>query len=391
MDLIPEKQLSNKNNLSNEEINQIRQNIRKRFVIYTKSELWWQLFEQSYNEYKNIFPEQKDFAKIIFGLSSQEFEKLKNGELVEVFSEINESNMKLNESVIEQIRECLIMNGYIPEYVSTELQIPIEKAEEYINQLINSKVITMEECGIELVKRMYRANKSIDEIYYEVWLEQNVIDEVIQGEKKKDQIVTPISKKLKEKNIVSKSDLNVSPKKISKPRKKKTETKEFQNLEKRIHKILSSYYYNNTNVSTIERYIDILKSEYGVENFPEDKIDLLEKCIEFALCGFNDIEFFTQICIRFMQYERAIKCITNNIDNKDESNKKKLIEMKKQLEYSVKKEKIVNMILDGNTDTRELAESTGVSECDIISIKKSILARKKENTPVVIEEKGEEK
>lgn len=370
------KQLDIKRNMSDEDLAKLQKTIQIENVIYPRSYLWLQLFEHIYNQYEHGLS-REEFAEKIFCLNDIEFFELKNGEFVKVYNEINDSNMQVSKSVLEKVVEVLITYGNISEYVSIELQIPLERAKEYIDMLLNNKIITMEWCGKELARRMYKAGKSIDEIYYEVWIEKEKVDEVIQEEK-------GLFQEIEASSIIRNESLGES--KLSerelkrRERFKKNRISNLKKTENRVRKILQEYYYIPRNVEFIENYIKECEELFDTNEFPEEKLDLLCECISFAQSGFESIQFLVKAYIAHRKYQKAVDLINENIDNADVSDKEKdvLNEMKKQLKYSIQKEIVTNKILEGNTDVKALSEENDVLEVDVIHIRNSILKRKKE-------------
>lgn len=404
-----------KNNMSEEELNQFRKRVQIESFVYTRSYLWIKLFEAIYNRYEHDFSEE-EFAEKIFYLNKIEFFKLRNGELIKVYNEINIDNMHFSAKVLETIRECLITFGNIPECVSIELQIPIERAEEYINELLSSKTITMEECGRELARRMYKAGKTVDEIYYEVWLKEEEINEVIQEENQKRQQEEQKRKVLQiggdnlKKEIEIKSEAKTRTIVPQQEQKKETIEEELSEkqlkriqcfnqrriaklpkIEEKVKTILEEYDYLPKNMKFIEGYINECRELFDDSDFPEEKIDLLCDCMIFAQSGFESILFLTKVCISHRKYKKAVNFINDNIDNEGMSSedRKKLNEIKKQLNYSIQKEVVTDMILAGNINIKELSKVTGVLEVDVLHIRNSILRRKKAEKAFEKRRKGE--
>lgn len=392
MDLISEKQLNKKRNMSDEEIKQLRRDIQRQYVIYPRSYVWNKLFERIYRQYKESLS-KRELAERILGLSEEEFNKLKSGEFVKVFNKINMDNMKFTKEVMDIVKECLITHGNIPEFVAIELQIPIDRAEEYIESTFTLTGMTMKDFGKELVRRMYRENKTIAEIYDAVWLEMADIESVIKAEegqntssKKPSEVVNV--ELLQSNNTSSKTK---ESKKAATKVSKRRDTKTFKKLEEMTVRVLDNYYYNPRNVAIVERYMNEMKNEYGITDFPEEKVDFFGECIEFAQSGFKNIEFFVRVCISFRKYQEAIEFISNNIHNERISGeeKRKLNELKKHLEYSKKKEYLAEKIVSGYTDVKELANLTGLLEVDVIHMKNSILNMKNGKRAISFDDEGE--
>lgn len=156
----------------------------------------------------------------------------------------------------------------------------------------------------------------------------------------------------------------------------------FEKLEKNSKRILKGFVYSEKNIDSIRRYLDICEKLFENGKLEKPNLDLIEECIEFVQGGQEEIEFFAKLCISFREYQKANGFISRNIDNEGikQAEKLKLRELQKNLNHAIKRETAVHMIYEQNMeDFREIAKITGLSEVEVLKIRKLKILNKKPN------------
>lgn len=180
----------------------------------------------------------------------------------------------------------------------------------------------------------------------------------------------------KKQEVLKKEKKLPKKKKTLKPPKPKKGTSE-SDAKKAAKSILKNYVYTPKNVARVTEYIHSCKAEYECGAFEVTDLPLLYDCIEFAQGGLLEISIYTQIAISFRKYNEARRCIFANMDNEGISadDKSKFREMIKGLDRAISREKAVNLLSSKpDADVRQIMYDTGLSEIEIIEIRKKLLS-----------------
>lgn len=272
-------------------------------------------------------------------------EKLLEKEYVigEIHKKSWKSNRPLSNKEIKSIRNCLI-NNYSEEQIAGELYRSLEEYQKILKELVNKKVISLKECRFECVKKLYFVDKKSEaEIKAQTGFTGNEIMLIINEIKRKQ--------KLHDKNL-----------------KKKDE------LEGKANVVLERFIETPKAIEKVNSYIKICMELYEQDGYPKDKLDLLEECISFCQGGTDQIKFFTYVCIKHREYDKAYRFISNNIDNESVKKEDKihLRKLQKDLKYAEKKERAIEALIKENLSPELVSNKFGITLVEAIELKRKI-------------------
>ena len=113
------------------------------------------------------------------------------------------------------------------------------------------------------------------------------------------------------------------------------DTKKRLKMAKKINKMFEELKYTKRELNIIREYINLCKDTMKIKRFSDFELSVLKDSIEFVQGGLADVCTYIKICILEKRYASAIKMINScsNNDNITDFEKMKLYEMKKKIEY----------------------------------------------------------
>lgn len=355
----PRTQILLRTNMSQKEISKLREQIFIENSFYPGKSILLKDAIAIYQKYPHIlYP--REFYRMVLHINGKaigNFDGVDESVLNESFT-IGETNRNswnanhpLSNNEIKQIKTYLI-NNYTREQIAVYLYRPLDKTNQLIEELVNRKVISLEECKFESVKKLYFTDKrTLTQIKKESGLPIQEIQDIIKEIQRKKKTLKKLSNQK-------------------------------QTLEDKAGRILDRFDYETKNVKLVTSYIDKCMELYGEVGYPREKLDFLGECISFVQGGSDQIKFFTQVCISYREYDRAINFISQNIDNEtvQKNEKNDLRKLQKELKYARAQEKAVDIFIKENATPEVVAKRTGILLVDAIKLKRKMQQKSKRRT-----------
>ena len=113
---------------------------------------------------------------------------------------------------------------------------------------------------------------------------------------------------------------------------------------------------------------------------------LLRECLTFAVCDFQDILVFTEMCVNFGESRIAVAFIQENILNDGISveEKAQLNQLKSNIMEAIKNLEAFEIVKNGIVDIATIAEITGAQEENIKRLLNSINSKKSQKDDLSI-------
>ncbi len=165
---------------------------------------------------------------------------------------------------------------------------------------------------------------------------------------------------------------------------KKIKEQEREKLNEKVQKLYENFYGQTDTVKKFEEYLTLCKERY--EQKMIDEKDLIAiKCAAISTQRYENIVFYIKLCIRFNQFEEAIKFAHDYINYETFSQEEKE-KIKKSKEECQKYFKAINMIKQKIND-EQIKEISGVSKVELAILKKKV--EKQDNKDKKIGSNGE--
>ena len=285
-----------------------------------------------YRGHKHILSERL-FAKLILGIEPQCINKLKNHScktvkaLLSMKDEYKRKSPYLNDSEVELLRESLIV-GISEESIATRLFLTMPYLKRNLDMLYRYGRLSVAEIEAERLKR------GID------------------------------STNLKERE----PQIGDTRKKELKDSKKRA--KDAESLRKKVAKVIEDFELTESDFKIVNAYIDNCRERFKYGEFQTIELPDLEESIVLIGGNASQIRFFSKVCISLGLYKKASVFISNNIDNEDitEEEKVKLRELQSGINQADRRQKAVNMILEGIKDSKFISSQTGIAEVDVLDM-----------------------
>lgn len=159
---------------------------------------------------------------------------------------------------------------------------------------------------------------------------------------------------------------------------------EIAQLSERVKKLYENFYGQDDTIEKFEEYLTLCKERY--EQKMIDEKDLIAiKCAAISTQRYENIVFYIKLCIRFNQFEEAIKFAHDYINYETFSQEEKE-KIKKSKEECQKYFKAINMIKQKIND-EQIKEISGVSKVELAILKKKV--EKQDNKDKKIGSNGE--
>lgn len=333
---------------SKEELKELKQKVRTENEIYPGKAVSLEEFEKCFTKYEHILT-KNEFARTIFKIPNTYLKKLTDKEEKTVtVGDVKRYRDNLpSNSVIENIREYLIQGLSISQ-IAGSMFIPINIAKKYLDYAIQTGAISLEECKIECIKRLFSRKES------RVTMQKitNLSEEEING------IVLKIKQEAKN---------------------EKNEEKRLFHLRGRISKILDDYLDTPKALSIVNEYIELVMKRYPEGDIPKRELEILKESVIFIQGGVIPIEFVVKACIHHQKYKEAHRFISENIDNEGITKKEKidLRTLQGHIKEAIKKEEALNMIKNGETDVSK-SKKQGLTNAEAIGLRNRFLRDKKD-------------
>lgn len=348
---ISRTQILLKTHMTQKEINELKEQVFFENSLYPGKEISLRDAVTIYQNYQHILYPKEFYKKVLHingaPIGNFDYKDISIFDKKFTIGEIDKKSWKSNKpfsnSEIKQIKQCLI-NGYTREQIAGYIYRPLDKTNELIKELVDREVISIEECKIENIKKLYFVEKlSISEIEKKTGTVRELIQKIID--------------KLKEDEKSLKKAL-----------------REQKYLENRCSKMLKKSEYTPKGILLVKEYIKKSLELYTPKNFPYETLDFLGECIFFVEGDGNAIKFFAQSCIAHMEYDKADKFISQNIGNEGVEKKDRIAlrKLQSELKYAKLQERAINMFLTEDLTPEEVSKRTGILLTDAIRIKRSI-------------------
>lgn len=396
---------------TDKEIETLKKLIISKYKFHRKDKIDYLKFKKIYNKYSGIMPEDF-FANKIFDIHSsvlgrikkayrdnlkQSNDKNETGEN-RVFNKDGETEILLKTFMKPEDLEDLKKKVRIENKIYPGRKITLKEFNLYYNKyehILSRNEFAKQVVNIEREKLRKLENEEKEEVVVTNGENINVLDspdeeiisqikEYMIGNLSKEQmagglfvplyVIERYLQYIKDNNILSIKELRKNK------RKKDDKNVNYLKSKPKVKKILDNFLYDSKNVTNIENWLDFCMENIEAKDFPKEDIDLLGDAIVFAQSGSKSIQYYTQICINNQKYKKAHIFISDNIDNEGitEKEKRDLRKLQQHLRNAMKKEKAVELILNGVTNVDEIAKSTGILEVEIVGLKKRLLSQKPE-------------
>lgn len=306
--------------------------------------------EKLYNGYEHILSE-KSFAKEILEIDKQNFEKLKSGKnrVVRVCTEDKQWMKRKNftDSEVSTLKEFLIQ-GLSEEEIATRMEMGIKKLQTNIQALFKYNRLSQDEIYFERISKLYSQKSTAFKIQKITGIPRDKVEIIIEQLKQEE--------------------------KMKKQKEKEDKKRQKSSVRKKAKKIMDDYIYDHKSIEIVKSYIEECKRDFEEGNFKKENLDLLDECIVFTQGGREEIELFSKISISFKEYKKADNFISQNINNEGitKEEKIKLRALQQHIKYAIKKENALNLLIEGKNDIQYIVSHTGVRECDVIALRRSI-------------------
>lgn len=334
------------------EIEKVKQKILLECGIQGLIELSMKEINNLYATYSGIMPFVK-FRKEVLGISRGSFSNLKHKRKEKAIACIRE---KFNPGEIQQIRKYLAEG--IPEAkIAEKMDVTIEFLKVNLNKLIEAGEITDSQILYERVKLLNDKGITTEEILKEINITRSALRKMLARYNEEKIEEQEGREERREQNEANKKEL-----------KRKDE------LERKARNVLKGYQFTNRNIKIVRNYITECEESFAKGKFIKENLNFLMECLIFVQCNSKEIEFFCKMCIYFNEYEIANNFIIESIDNEGikPEQKAKLIKLQENIKAAIRKEKIIRMLRRGEHDTKQIAEDVGVSEVEVLRIRKKL-------------------
>lgn len=169
-------------------------------------------------------------------------------------------------------------------------------------------------------------------------------------------------------------------------KKEKEQIRKEKKVEKDARKVIENYEYNESNIQIARTYIEQCFKKFKAGEFQKSSMKLLRECLTFAVCDFQDILVFTEMCVNFGESRMAVAFIQENILNDGISVKEKgqLNQLKSNIMEAIKNLEAFEIVKNGIVDIATIAEITGAQEESIKRLLNSINSKKSQKEDLSI-------
>lgn len=308
-----------------------------------------------YNQYGGVMTFNM-FLREILGVEKSTFKNVKSGRDSGAVVCVREM---LNGNEIKDLKVYIASNLSEKE-IAKKFGVTLAFLRVNIEELRKSNVLSDENILYEKVKVLKENRMNLSSIATELDISEDEVRILLE--------------RYREEKVKNASEESIR-KKEEKSKRKIEEKSEL--IEKRAIKIMDEYINTEKNENAIKEYIQDCKRKFAEDKFEFEDLDFLRECILFVQGGLQEIEIFSRICIRFGEYENALKFIRENIMHNEKitfEEKGKLEELKKIIVNAENKLKAKKMLQAGYTDINEVAIATGASRSDVENLKKELIS-----------------
>lgn len=338
-----------------DELEKLKDIIKKENNLEKPKKLTYKQIEELYQKYGGVMTINM-FSRDVLGVSEKVLENIKSGRRVDTLVSIRS---RLNDDEISELKKYLIANLSEGE-IAIKMNVTVAFLKANIRELTRTNQLSISNLLYERVKKFKERRISLQNIATELDISQEEVKSLLERYEKEK------ARKKEEEALRKKEERE----------KKKTEKKQ-ELIEKRAIKIMDEYINSEKNENAIREYIQDCKRLFLEDKFEVENLEFLRECILFVQGGLQEIEIFSRICIRFGEYENALKFIRENIMHNDKitfEEKRKLEELKKIIVNTENKLKAKKMLQMGYTDINEIVAATGASRSDVEKLKKELIA-----------------
>lgn len=341
--------------ISFNELENLKLIIKKENNLENPVKLTYKQIEELYNRYGGVMTINM-FARDVLGVSEKALENVRSGRRTDTLVSIRQ---KLNDNEISELKRYLIANLSEGE-IAKKMNITVAFLKANIRELMRTKELSDSNLLYERVKILKESGFRLPSIATELDISEDDVRMLLE--------------RYREEKVKNASEEMIR-KKEEKSKRKIEEKSEL--IEKRAIKIIDEYINTEKNENAIKEYIQDCKRKFAEDKFEFKDLDFLRECILFVQGGLQEIEIFSRICIRFGEYENALKFIRENIVHNEKitfEEKGKLEELKKIIVNAENKLKAKKMLQAGYTNINEVAIATGASRSDVANLKKELIS-----------------
>ena len=161
---------------------------------------------------------------------------------------------------------------------------------------------------------------------------------------------------------------------------------EIAQLSERVKKLYENFYGQDDTIEKFEEYLTLCKERY--EQKMIDEKDLIAiKCAAISTQRYENIAFYLKLCIRFNQFEEAIRLAHDYINYETFSQEEKE-KIKKSKEECQKYLKAINMIKQKIND-EQIMKISGVSKVELAILKKKAKEQDEKDKKIESKEKND--
>lgn len=341
--------------ISFNELENLKLIIKKENNLENPVKLTYKQIEELYNRYGGVMT-MNMFVRDVLGVSEKVLENVRSGRRTNILVSIRQ---RLKDNEINELKRYLVENLSEGE-IAKKMNITVAFLKANIRELVRTKELSDSNLLYERVKILKESGFRLPSIAAELDISEDDVRMLLE--------------RYKEEKVKNATEESIR-KKEEKSKRKIEKNSEL--IEKRAIKIMDEYINTEKNENAIKEYIQDCKRKFAEDKFEFEDLDFLRECILFVQGGLQEIEIFSRICIRFGEYENALKFIRENIMHNEKitfEEKGKLEELKKIIVNAENKLKAKKMLQAGHTDINEVAIATGASRSDVENLKKELIS-----------------